>query len=366
MNARISTTLRQLSAGLIGLVMLPASAADRELNILNWSELIPQERIDQFAQSQQVAMRYDLLDSDEVLETKVLIGNSGYDVVYPSSSFMVRQIQAGGYAKIDWSKIPNRKNLDPDLLSKLQTHDPKNQFGVPFLWGTDGILVNVKAVRKILGKDANLNSWDLLFNPDVVSKLNACGVSYLDSPSEVFSLMLAYLGRDPNSEKAEDLQAAFAQLKKVRPFVNQVNSSYRDQIAGGDLCVAMAWSGDAGIIRRMARENKQELDIQYFTPTGQTPIWFTMMGIPKDAPNKAEAHAWINYLLEPSVASDIANYNSYPTAVGAARALIDPAITSDTTVYPPQEMIKSFFVFAPIGAEATKLTTSLWQKLWSR
>ncbi len=356
---------RRLCLSLLSGLLTLSASAEQQLNILNWSELLPQATIDHFAAQKNITLHYDMLDNDDVLETKLLAGQSGYDVVYPSSSYMIRQVQAGAYAKIDWNQIPNRRYLDAELMKKLQIHDTGNQYGVPFLWGTDGILINVDKVKKVLGKNINLDSWDLLFKPEYVSKLKACGVSFLDSPSEVFSLMMAYLGRDANSEKPEDLHAAYEHLKKIRPFVTQVNSTYRDAFAAGDICIAMAWSGDAGMVKRIARENGSTLNSYYAIPKGQTPIWFTMMGIPKDAPNKTAAHAWINYLLDPAVAAAAANYNYYPTAVAAARSKIDAPITADKHIYPDSENIKDFIVFAPIGNDAAKLISDYWTRLWA-
>ena len=268
----LKTTLLMLAASCS---TLPFSlhAADNNLNILNWSELVSPETQAAFSKQTGIKLHYDILDSDDTLEGKLLAGNSGFDVVYPSSSYMVKQVKAGAYAPIDWSKIPNRVNLDPALMQKLAKHDPDNRYGVPFLWGTDGMLVNVSKVQEILGKDFDLNSWDLLFKPEVVSQLKSCGVSVLDSPQDVFQVALKYMGRNPNSENPDDYKAAYEMLKQVWPNYRQVNSTPRDPVARGEVCVAMAWSGDAGVMQRIVGENQLDMEIRYITPKNQTPIW---------------------------------------------------------------------------------------------
>lgn len=363
----MKTTIRRLKGlaliAICGLHAVSAQATEQALNVLNWSELIPSELQRNFTQQFNTRLTYDILDSDDALEGKLLTGNSGYDVVYPSSSYMTKQIKAGAYLPLDWSKIPNRVHLDPQLLEKLKMHDPDNRHGVPFIWGTNGILINVEKVQAILGKDADLSSHALLFDPQVVSKLAKCGVSFLDSPQDVFTMVLAYLGRDPNSNKVEDYQAAFAQLQQVWPHIKQINSTYRDQITRGDICVAMAWSGDAGMINRIVRENQLDMQIRYITPRGKTPIWFTMMGIPADAQNTEAAYQWINYLLEPTVATQVSEYNSYPSAVSEAQA-VGRAI-KDGRYAPEDEEIASFYISGTIEPKTVRVMTQYWRRLYS-
>lgn len=363
MKSRSSALCRAFLAGALSLGVLSAQAASQSLNVINWSELIPVEVQKAYAQQTSTELTYDILDSDDTLESKLLTGNSGYDVVYPSSSYMAKQIKAGAYEPLDWSKIPNRVHLDPLLLKKIELHDLGNRYGVPFLWGTNGILVNVKQVRAILGEDFDLNTQALLFDPAVVSKLDKCGVSFLDSPQDVFTMVLAYLGRDPNSNDVEDYKAAYMQLQRVWPHIRQVNSTYRDQITRGDICVAMAWSGDAGVVNRIVRENKLDMDIRYITPKGQTPIWFTMMGIPKDAPHKEAAYQWINYLLDPQVATQVAEYNSYPSSVREAQEA--SRAIQDGRYAPSEAEIRSFYVSGSIGPKTVKVMTKYWRRLYS-
>jgi len=358
MNAR--TAARLACAG--ALALAPALANSRgDLNILIWSDYLPgEETVAQFAKAEDIKVTTAILDTDKTLQARLLSGHSGYDVVYPSSTYIAKQIGAGVYQELDWSRIPNRANLDPVLMQKIATQDPGNRFGVPYVWGTDGMVVNATSARAALGKDARMDSWDLMFKPDVVSKLHGCGVSMPDSASDVFPVVLAYMGRDPNSRNAADYRDAFALLRTVRPYIDQFSSAYLGDMAGGDMCIAMGWSGDAGVIRRRAREAHQNFEILYVTPKGQTGLWFTMMGIPKDAANKENAYKWINHMIDVKVAANITDSITYPTAVPAARKLVKPELASDTTIFPAPDAIKDFFFFAPIDPDILHLITRLW------
>jgi putrescine transport system substrate-binding protein len=347
-------------AGVLALASGPAGARG-DLNILIWSDYFSSpEAVSEFAKAEGINLTYAILDTDDTLQAKLLSGHSGYDVVYPSSTYFAKQIEANVYQELDWSRIPNRVNLDPVLMKKIATQDPGNRFGVPYVWGTDGMVVNATSARAALGKDARLDSWDLLFKPEVVSKLHGCGVSLMDSASDVFPIVLAYMGRDPNSRNASDYRDAFALLRKVRPYIDQFSSTYLGDVAGGDMCIAMGWSGDAGVIRRRARQAHQNFEILYVAPKGQTGLWFTMMGIPKDAANKENAYKWINHMIDVKVAADITNAISYPTAVPAASKLVKPELASDPTIFPTPDAMKDFFFFAPIEPDILHLITRLW------
>ena len=349
-----------LVAVVLGLVP-PAGSAKGDLNVLSWSDyFIGPEAVAEFARAEGINIQYATLDADDTLQAKLLSGHSGYDVVYPSSTYMAKQIEAGVYQPLDWSKIPNRGNLDPVLMKKLATQDPGNRYGVPYVWGTDGIVLNVTRAREVLGKDARLDTWDLLFKPEVVSRLHRCGVSIVDQATDVLPVVLAYLGRDPNSSNPADYKDAFAVLKKVRPYIDQFNTTYLNDVAGGDICVAFGWSGDAGIIRRRVREAHQPFDVQYFTPKGQTGLWFTVMGIPKDAANKENAYKWINHMIDTKVAAGITNAVTYPTAVPGARALVRPELSADPAVFPPAEALQEYFFYAPVEPAILTLMNRMW------
>jgi len=331
-----------------------------ELNVLIWSDYFPRDAAAEFAKAQDLSIRYAILDSDDTLQAKLLSGRSGYDVVYPSSTYIGKQIEAGVYQELDWSKIPNRINLDPELMKKVAAQDPGNRFGVPYVWGTDGMVVNATLVAQVLGKDVPLDSWDLLFKPELVAKLHRCGVSIVDQASDVFPTVLAYMGRNPNSKNASDYWDAYQVLRKIRPYVDQFSTTYLNDVAGGDICIAMGWSGDAGMIRRRVRQAHQNFEIRYVAPKGQTGVWFTMMGIPKDAANKENAYKWINQMIDVQFAAEITNTITYPTAVPASRRRVLPELASDPTIYPPPEALKDYFIFAPIDPEIMRTITRLW------
>jgi len=345
----------------VALALAAISAlASGDLNILNWSDYVSPTAVAEFSKAEGVNVTYATLDSEDTLQAKLLSGHSGYDVVYPSSTYLAKQIDAGLYQELDWSKIPNRVNLDPVLMKKLAVQDPGNRFGVPYVWGTDGMVVNLTRARKALGKDARFDSWDLMFKPEVVSKLHQCGVSMLDSAADVLPIVLSYMGRNPNSKNAADYRDAFEVLHKIRPYIDQFSSTYLNDVAGGDMCIAMAWSGDAGIIRIRAQQAHQDFELRYVTPEGQTGLWFSLMAIPKDAPNKDNAYKWINRMLDVKTAADTTNAITYPTAVPATRSLVRPDLASDPTTFPSPDAINGYFVFNPIDPAMMGMLTKMW------
>lgn len=331
---------------------LAFSATDK-LNVLNWSELIGADTVAKFQKEVKVKVKYDTLDSDDTLQTKLLSGRSGYDVVFPSINFMHKQIEAGVYEKLDMSKIPNAAKISQSLQTKANT-----PYGVIYTWGTTGVIVNVAKVRAIMGKDYKIDSWDVLYNPAVVSKLSKCGVSMLDSPNDVFATTLAYMGRNPNSNVPKDYQDAYQLLKKVRPYITQFTSTtMRTDIIGGDACVAQGWSGDGAFSVRGAKEAKKPFEVIYVTPKKQTGIWMTMMGIPKDAPNKENAYKFINYQLRPEIAAAFSNEATYATSVPSN--LVKPEILNDKAIYPSEAEVNESFVFETLNPTQLKMQNKL-------
>ncbi|WP_042300741.1 polyamine ABC transporter substrate-binding protein [Paraburkholderia kururiensis] len=341
-----------------------AQAADTELNVYNWSDYIAKDTIPNFEKQTGIKVKYDNYDSDDTLQAKLLAGSSGYDIVVPTSNYMAKQIQAGVYQKLDKSKIPNLANLDPVLMKMIAEADPGNQYGVPWAYGTDGVGYNVQAIKKALGDNAPVDSWSLVLDPQYLSKLKGCGVSFLDQAVDVFAATLQYMHKDPNSTNPADYQAAFQVLKQVRPYITQFNSSgYINDLVNNDVCVALGWSGDVGIARRRAQEAKRSYEIKFSNPKEGGLLWFDVMVIPKDAPHPEAAMKWINYIEDAKVNAAITNEVFYPTANHAARQFVVPAVAQDTTVYPPEDVLKKMTLMRPMPADILRLENRLWAQL---
>ncbi len=341
-------------------------AADTELNVYNWSNYIAKDTISNFEKQTGIHVRYDNYDSDDTLQAKLLAGGSGYDIVVPTSNYMAKQIQAGIYQKLDKSKLPNLANLDPVLMQKISDADPGNQYGVPWAWGTDGFGYNVQAVKKVLGENAPVDGWSLIFDPANVSKLKSCGVSLLDSADDVFAATLQYMGKDTNSKNPGDYQAAYEVLKKIRPYITQFSSSgYIDDLANNDVCVAFGWSGDVGVARRRAQDAKRSYEIRYTNPKEGGIVWFDVMGIPKDAPHPEAALKWINYIQDPKVNAAITNEVFYPTANKAAGQYVTQAIAQNPDVYPPANVLEKMSLARPKSPDIARLENRLWLQLKS-
>lgn len=339
--------------------------ATDKLNIYIWSDYVDPATLDAFKKENKIDVRYDNYDSNETLEAKVLTGKSGYDLVAPSIANVARQIKAGAYQPVDKNLIPNYKDIDPDLLKLMDQVDPGNQYAVPYFWGINTIGINKDQVAKALGTDQlPENAWDLVFNPEYTQKLKSCGISFFDSPTEQYPLVLKYMGKDPNSDKAEDLQAANDTLKKVRRDVKRFSSSgYIDDMARGDLCIAIGYGGDLNIAKKRAVEAKNGVNIEVLTPKTGVGIWIDSFMIPKDAANVANAHKYINYTLDPKVAAQNGNFVTYAPASKPAHALMDKSYADDPSIFPSDEVKANSFVVLPKPPEAIKLQTRLWQQL---
>lgn len=341
-----------------------ANGGSKTVNVYNWSDYIAEDTNANFEKATGITVTYDVFDSNEVLEAKLLAGSSGYDVVVPSLNFLGRQIQAGVFMPLDKSKIPNIANLDPEMMKRIEKQDPGNKYAVPYMWGTTGIGYNVDKVKAAFGNTDVTNSWDLVFKPENLAKLKDCGVTFLDTPSEIVPIALNYLGEDPNSTDPAVIDKAGALLKTIRPYISQFHSSsYIDAMANGDTCLVVGWSGDVIQARDRAKEAGNGVNIAYSIPKEGAPLWFDMLAIPKDARNVDNAHAYINYLLDPQVMANNSNFISYPNAVPKAKELMDKEITSDPTIYPPPEVAAKLFTFAIIPPEVDKQYTRLWTDL---
>ena len=342
----------------------PARAADTELNVYNWSDYIAKDTIPNFEKQTGIHVRYDNYDSNDTLQAKLLAGNSGYDIVVPTSNYMGAQIQAGVYQKLDKSKLPNLKNLSPTLMQMVAGADPGNQYGVPWAFAVIGIGYNAQAVQKALGANAPVDSWALVFDPANLAKLKGCGVSFLDESIDVFAAALQYMHKDPNSTNPADYQAAYEMLRKVRPYVAEFNSSgYINDLANNDICVSIGFAGDVGIAHRRSVDAKRSYDIRFLNVKEGGLVAFDMMTIPKDAPHPEAALQWINYIEDPKVNAAITNEVYYPTANVPARKFVTPAIAQDLSVYPPDDVFKKMTLMKPKPVEILRLENRLWTQL---
>ncbi len=294
-----------------GLTLAVSAQAAPTVHIYNWSDYIGENTLANFEKATGIKPVYDVFDSNETLEGKLLAGHTGYDVVVPSNHFLGKQIKAGAFQKLDKSLLPNYANLDPALMKRLEKNDPGNQYAVPYLWGTNGIGYNVEKVKAVLGVD-KIDSWAMLFEPENIKKLSSCGVAFLDSADEMLPAVLNYMGLSPNSTNEKDYKLAEEKLLKVRPYVTYFNSSkYISDLANGEICVAAGFSGDIFQAKKRAEEAKKGVDIAYVIPKEGGNLWFDMLAIPKDAGNVKEAHAFINYLLQPEVIAEVSDYVGY-------------------------------------------------------
>lgn len=336
------------------------------VNIYNWSDYIGETTLEEFTEATGIDTRYDVYDSNDVLEAKLLAGGSGYDVVVPASEpYFARQIEAGIYQKLDKSKLPNLQNLDPDLMGKVAAADPGNEHGVIYQYGTTGFGYNEDKIDERM-PDVPVESWDMLFEPDIVAKFADCGVTILDAANEVIPLALNYLGKDPNSEDSADLEAAEELLTSVRPYIKYFHSSqYINDLASGEICLALGWSGDV-IQARMRGAEAQDLQrIAYVIPKEGTMLWFDMLAIPKDAPHPDAALALINFVLDPKVMADITNYVAYANAVPESLRYVHEEIKNDTTIFPTPEVRNRLFVQRVLSADAERERNRAWTRIKS-
>jgi putrescine transport system substrate-binding protein len=339
-----------------------APASGKVLNLYIWSDYLAPNALPDFEKQTGIKVHAAYFDTNETLETRLLAGSSGFDIVVPTASYFERQIRAGVYLTLDKSKLPNLKYMDPQLMSKVALHDPDNAHGVIYTWGTNGIGYNEKMIKALM-PDAPLDSWRLVFDPAVASKVAKCGISLLDSPAEMVRAVLSYLGLDPNSQKPEDLAAAEATLTKIRPYIRNINSSeYIEALANGDLCLAVGYNGDVLQARDRARDANKGIEVKYMVPKEGSILWFDMLAIPKDAPDPDSAYAFMNYMMTPRVSADVSDFRRYATANTAALPLVKPEVGNDPGIYPPPELRQKLAVQLADSPEQTRAITRVWQK----
>ena len=357
--------MRKALLATAGLTIAVGAQAAGTVHIYNWSDYIGETTLADFQKETGIKPVYVVFDSNETLEGKLLAGRTGYDVVVPSNHFLGKQIKAGAFQKLDRSQLPNYANLDPVLLKRLEQNDPGNQYAVPYLWGTNGIGYNVDKVKAVLGID-KIDSWSVLFEPENIKKLHSCGVAFLDSADEMMPTVLNYMGLNANSTNPKDYAKATDKLLAVRPYVTYFHSSkYIGDLANGDICVAIGFSGDIFQAKHRAEEAKKGVNIAYSIPKEGGALWFDMLAIPKDSSNVKEAHAFINYLLKPEVIAQVSDYVGYANPNPGSDKLMEQSIRTDEAVYPPQAVLDKTYVSVELPPNIQRLMTRSWTKVKS-
>jgi putrescine transport system substrate-binding protein len=351
-------------AMVLGLLAPPATAQERIVNFYNWSNYVAPEVLEDFTRETGIKVVYDTFDANETLETRLLAGKSGYDVVVPTAYFLQRQIAANIFQKLDKSKLPNLANAWPVVTQRLAIYDPGNQYAANYMWGTTGIGYNVKAVQKILGADAKIDSWDIVFKPENLAKFRDCGIHMLDSADDIFPAALSYLGLDPNSTKPADMERAADLVVKIRPYVRKFHSSeYLSALATGEICLVVGWSGDIMQARSRAAEAKNDIEIGYAIPKEGAQMFFDNLAIPADARNLPEAYALINYLYRPEVAAKNTDFLSYANGNLASQKLVEPRIFNDRDIYPDEATLAKLFVITARDPATQRVINRLWTRV---
>jgi putrescine transport system substrate-binding protein len=351
-------------AGVLAASVSFAQAQQRSVNFYNWSNYMAPGVLEEFTKETGIKVTYDTFDANETVETRLLAGKSGYDVVVPTAYFLQRQIAANIFQKLDKSKIPNLANAWPEITKRLAIYDPGNVFAANYMWGTTGIGYNVKKVQEILGPDAKLDSWSAVFVPENLTKFKDCGIQMLDSADDILPAALNYLGLDPNSTKQADLEKAAELVSKVRPYVRKFHSSeYLNALATGEICFVVGWSGDIKQAQSRAAEAKNGIEIGYGIPKEGAQMFFDNFAIPADAKNVAEAHELINYLYRPDVAAKNSDYLSYANGNLASQKLIDPKIFNDKTIYPDEATLNRLFVITARDPATQRIINRLWTRV---
>jgi len=346
-------------------ITTPATAQnERVVNVYNWSDYIDSKVLEDFTKESGIKVQYDTFDANETLETKLLAGKSGYDVVVPTAYFLERQIKGGVFQKLDKSKLKNFANVWPDIAKRLAVYDPSNEFAVNYMWGTTGIGYNVKAMRERLGPGGRIDSWDIVFKPENLAKFRDCGIHMLDSADDIVPAALHFLGLNPNSSDPKDLDRAGELLMKIRPSVLKFHSSeYLNALASGEICLVVGWSGDIKQAQKRAVEVKNGIEIGYAIPKEGAQTFFDNLAIPKDAKHVDEAHALIDYLLRPEVAARNSNLVAYANGNLASQKFIDKSVLEDKNVYPDAATMDRLYTVSARDQKSQRLVNRLWTKI---
>ncbi|MGH8179571.1 MAG: polyamine ABC transporter substrate-binding protein [Steroidobacteraceae bacterium] len=337
-----------------------AQSGDKVVNVYNWSDYIDPQVLRDFEKQYGIKVNYDVYDKNEVLETKLLTGNTGFDVVVPSAPFLELEIRAGALEKLDKSALSNLASLDPDVARSVGQYDPGNQYAVDYMWITSGLGYNLQAVKARM-PDAPVDSWRLLYDPTLVAKFKDCGVTVLDEPTEVIGTALLYLGKDPNSESPADLAAAMKVLMAIRPYVRYVNSSrYIDDLANGEICLALGWSGDVKQAEVRASQAGRTYTIAYSIPKEGAVENFDVLAIPANAPHARNANLFINYMLDAHVAARNSNLVKYANGDLASRPYVEQSVRDDPGIYPPPAVMKTLVPERAKSMQFMRLLTRAW------
>lgn len=337
-------------------------AGGKVVNLYIWADFLGPDTISTFEKLTGIKVRISYFETDEVLESRLLTGTSGFDVVDPTAPFMQRQIRSGAYLPLDTKKLPNLVYLDPAIMSRVALNDPGNKYGIVYMWGTDGIGYNKKLVAQAL-PNVPINSWRVILDPAYAARLESCGINIFDSPTEMVRLVLKYLGKDPNAPSSQDLAAVESTLMKIRPYVRNIDSAgYIQAMANGDICIAVGYNGDFVQARKRALEAGNGNKIAYVIPDEGSLIYFNMLAIPKDAPNVQNALVFINYLMSPPVIAKASNAIGYANANSAALPLVDALIISDPAIYPTADERNRLFVQMDASPELSRDIVRIWQK----
>ncbi|MFD0859454.1 polyamine ABC transporter substrate-binding protein [Roseovarius aquimarinus] len=343
------------------LALLAGAAGAEEVRVYNWSDYIDEALLEKFEQETGIDLIYDVFDSNEVLETKMLAGGSGYDVVVPSGTFLQRQISAGAFQKLDPSKLPNLENMWDVVEKRTEQYDPNNEYSINYMWGTTGLGVNVGKVTEILGEDAPIGSLELIFDPANMEKLAECGVHFLDAPTEMIPAALKFLGEDPDSHDPEVIAKTEPVLTAVAPYVQKFHSSeYINALANGDICVAFGWSGDILQARDRAAEADNGVEIAYNAPSEGALMWFDQMAIPVDAPNPDAAHAFLNFIMDAENMAAASNYVYYANGNKASQEFLVEDVIGDPAIYPDEATLENLYTTTPYPAKVQRVVTRLW------
>lgn len=340
-----------------------AAAADREVRVYNWSDYIDESILEEFTKETGIKVVYDVFDSNEVLETKLLAGGTGYDVVVPTGPFLSRQIGAKVFRKLDKSKLPNLSNMWDDIATRSSIYDPGNEYSVNYMWGTTAIGYNEAKIKERMA-DAPVDSWDMVFKPEVIAKFKDCGIHILDAADDILPAALNYLKLDPNTKNPDDLKKAGELLESIRPNILKFHSSeYINALANGDICLAVGYSGDILQARSRAEEAKNGQVINFGLPKEGAQMWFDQMAIPADSKRTEEAHAFLNFMMKPDVIAKASNYVSYANGNKASQEFLDETIKGNPSIYPSEETMKRLFVKTSYDAKTQRVVTRLWTKV---